>query len=186
MITTDLHLSVDQGKSAAERGYLNLGYASIGNIPFKFNVETVTNAHAGKVDGENHNECDGRSWIKLDTFETYMQNVTLTGNLKDGTVNKGQNIPLSCPVSTNGCKTTSLDAFDYTWEEPKNCIFTVLNRFPAKMIQNEESYYIIKDISSPSIHSTQTGDSQKFMLQLMNKPQSFCGHPRIVYPNSYD
>ena len=47
---------------------------------------------------------------------------------------------LCFPVSTNGCETLSLDAFPYTWEEPKNCIFTVLNRFPAKMIQNKESY----------------------------------------------
>ena len=92
---------------------------------------------------------------------------------------------MPCPVSTNGCETTSLDAFAYTWEEPKNCIFTVLNRFPAKMIRNEESYYIIKHISSPSIHSTQTKDSHKFMLQVMNKPQSLCGHPRKVYPTSY-
>ena len=73
MITTDLHLSADQCKSVADRSYLNLGYASIGNIPFKFNVKTVTNAHAGKVDGEHHNKCDGRSWIKLDTFKTFMQ-----------------------------------------------------------------------------------------------------------------
>ena len=54
------------------------------------------------------------------------------------------------------------------------------------MIHNEESYYIIKGNSSPTIHSTQTSDSQKFMLQVMNKPQSLCGHPRIVYPTSYD
>ena len=186
MITTDLYLSADQCKSAADRGYLNLGYASIGNIPFKFNVKTVTNAHAGKVDGEHHNVCDGRSWIKLNTFETYMQNVTLTVNLEDGTVDNWQNIPLPCPVSTNGCETTSLDAFSYTWEESKNFIFTVLNIFPAKMIQNEELYCIIKEISSPSIHSTQTRDSQKFMLQVMNKPQSLCGHPRIMYPTSSD
>ena len=186
MITTDLHLSADKCKSAADRGYLNLGYASIGNIPFKVNVKTVTNAHAGKVDGENYNEFDDRSWIKLDTFETYMLNIFLNVNLKDGTVNNWQKNPLSCPVTTNGCKTTSLDAFAYTWEESKNCNFTVLNRFPAKMIRNEESYCIIKDISSPPIHSTQTRDSQKFMLQVMNKPQSLCGHPRIVYPTSYD
>ena len=96
IITTDLHLSADQCKLAADKGYLNLGYASIGNTPFKFNVKTVTNAHAGKVDGEHHNECDGRSWIKLDTFETYMQNVTLTVNLKDGTVNNWQTF--FCPV----------------------------------------------------------------------------------------
>ena len=54
------------------------------------------------------------------------------------------------------------------------------------MIQNEDSYYIIKGNSSPSIHSTQTRVSQKFMLQVKNKPQSLCGHPRIVYPTSYD
>ena len=54
------------------------------------------------------------------------------------------------------------------------------------MIRNEESYYIIKDISSPSVHSTQTRDSQKFMIQAMNKPQALCGHPRMVYPTSYD
>ena len=83
MITTDLHLSADQCKSAADRGYLNLNYVSIGNILFKFNVKTVTNAHAGKVDDENHDECDGRSLVKLDTFETYLQNVILTVNFKD-------------------------------------------------------------------------------------------------------
>ena len=94
----------------------------------------------------------------MDTFETYMQNVTLTVKLKDGTVNNWQNIPLPCPVSTNGCKTTSLDAFGYTWEEPKNCIFTVLNRFPAKMIQNEESYYIIKGNSSRSMFLETNGN----------------------------
>ena len=96
VITTDLHLSTNQYKSAADRGYINPGYASIGNIPFKFNVKTVTNAHAGKVDGKTHYECDGRSWIKLDTFETYMQNISLTVNLKDGTVNIGKTI--LCPV----------------------------------------------------------------------------------------
>ena len=33
-------------------------------------------------------------------------------------------IPLPCPATTNGCETTSLDAFAYTWEGPKNCIFS--------------------------------------------------------------
>ena len=76
-------------------------------------------------------------------------------------------------MSTNGCETTSLDSFAYTWEEPKICIFNVLNRFPAKMIRNEESNHIIKDISIPSIHSTQT-IFPEFI------------HSRIVYPTSFD
>ena len=52
VITTELHLSADQCESAANRGYLNLGYASNGNIPFKFNVKTKINAHAGKIDSK--------------------------------------------------------------------------------------------------------------------------------------
>ena len=54
------------------------------------------------------------------------------------------------------------------------------------MILNEESCYIIKGNSSPSIHSTQARDSQKVMLQVMNKPQSLFGHARIVYLTSFD
>ena len=113
-----------------------------------------------------------------------MQSVTLTVDLKDGTVNIWLNIRLPCPVSTKGCETSSLDGFVYTWEEAKNGFFTVSKRFLAKTIQIEESYYIIKDISSPSIHSSHTRDSQNFMLQVMNKPQVLCGHLRIAYPTS--
>ena len=54
------------------------------------------------------------------------------------------------------------------------------------MIRNEESYYIIKGYFSPSTQSTQTKDTPKFMLQMMNKPQLFCGHPKIVYPSPKD
>ena len=109
-----------------------------------------------------------------------MQSVTSTLELKDETVNIWQNIHLPCPVSTKGC------AFFYASEEPKNCLVTVSKRFSAKMIRNEKSYYTIKGISSPSIHSSHTRDSQNFMLQVMNKPQALCGHPRILYPTSYN
>ena len=63
-----------------------------------------------------------------------MQKVTLTVKIKDGTANKWQSILLPCPVSDNICETTSLDAFAYSREETKNCIFTVLNRVQAKTI----------------------------------------------------
>ena len=61
VITTEFHLSADQCKLAADRGYLNLGYSSVGNIPLTFHVKTITNALAGKVDGKNYTECEGRS-----------------------------------------------------------------------------------------------------------------------------
>ena len=62
-------------------------------MPFRFDEKNVRNTNRGKVDGEYRNECSDRSWIYLDTFELYMQNVSLTVNLKDGTVNTWQNIP---------------------------------------------------------------------------------------------
>ena len=85
----------------------------MGNIPFKFKIKPATYAQAGKVDGKIHNECDGRSWIKLDTFETYMRSIILTVILKNGTVSNCQINPSPFPVSTNGCETTSLDTFAY-------------------------------------------------------------------------
>ena len=121
IITTDIHISPDTCKHAAERGYVNLGYSK--NIPFRFDEKIVTNTNRGEVDGEYHNECSDCSWIYLDTFESYMQNISLTVNLKDGTMNNWQNIPIPCPVHGNGCETTSLDPFAYTWNEPENCIF---------------------------------------------------------------
>ena len=185
IITTDIHISPDTCKHAAEWGYVNLGYSK--NIPFRFDEKIVTNTNKGKVDGEYHNECSDRSWIHLDTFESYMQNISLTVNLKDGTVNNWQNIPLPCPVYENGCETTSLDPFAYTWNEPENCIFSVLNKFEAKMIRNEENYYIVKDsFTKISNHHTRGRDTQQFMLKILNKPQSLCGHPKIVYQTQYE
>ena len=123
----------------------------------------------------------------MDTFESYMQNISLTVNLKDDTVNNWHNIPLPCPVYENGCETTSLDPFAYTWDEPENCIFSVLNKFEAKMIRNQENYYIVKDsFTKISNHHTRGRDTQPFMLKILDKPQSLSGHPKIVYPSQYE
>ena len=116
-----------------------------------------------------------------------MQNISLTVNLKDGTVNNWHNIPLPCLVYENGCETTSLDLFAYSWNEPENCIFSVLIKFEAKMIRNEEKYYIVKDsFTKISNHHTRGRDTQQFMLKILNKPQFICGHPKIVYPTQYE
>ena len=61
IITTDIHVSSDTYKHAAERGYVNLGYSK--NIPFRFDGKIVTNTNGDKVDGEYHNECSDCSWI---------------------------------------------------------------------------------------------------------------------------
>ena len=158
IITIDIPSYPDNCKHAAERGHVNLRYWK--NILFCFDKKIVTNTNRGKVDGDYHNEFSDRSWIHLDTFESFMQNSFLTVNLKDGTVNNWQNIPLPCPVYENRCDTTSLGPFAYTWDEPQNCIFLVLNKFEAKMIRNKETYYIVDSFTKISNHHTRGRDTQ--------------------------
>ena len=113
-----------------------------------------------------------------------MQNVSLNVNLRDGTVNNWQKIPLPCPLSTGGCDATSTDPFAYAWDELKNCLFTIIRTFYAHMIKANDKYYIVKDPKYTSAKSD--FDLQSFMFQVYNKPQSLCTHPRIVYPTPYD
>ena len=123
-------------------------------------------------------------WITHYTYETYMQNVSLNVNLRDGTVNNWQNIPLPWPLSAGGCNPTSTDPFAYTWDQPNNFLFTMIRTFDAEIIKANDKYYIVKD---PKLTSAQSDfDLQSFMFQVYNKPQSLCSHPQIVYPTPYD
>ena len=66
--------------------------------------------------GKNPNECDDSGWTVHDTFETYMQDTTLYVNLREGSVNNWQNIPLPCTLSEGGCQSTSTDLNAYSCE----------------------------------------------------------------------
>ena len=68
-----------------------------------------------------------------------------------------------CPLSAGGCKSTSTDPFAYTWDEPNNCLSTVIRPFGAQMIKTNDKYYIVKD---PKLSSAQSDfDLQNFMFQ---------------------
>ena len=113
-----------------------------------------------------------------------MQNVSLNVNLRDGTVNNLKNIPLLCPLSAGVRDSTSTDPLAYNWDEPNNCVFTIICPFDAQMIKANEKYYILKD---PKLTSAQSDiDLQSFMFQTHIKPQSLCIDPRIIYPTPYD
>ena len=97
-----------------------------------------------------------------------MQNVSLNVNFRDGTVNKWQNIPLPSSLSAGGSDSTSTDPFAYTWDEPNNCLFTMIRTFDPQMIKANDNYYIVKD---PKLSCVQSDfDLQSFMLQVYNKP----------------
>ena len=181
-ITTSVKLDAQKCKLAKERKKIKLSSSSK-SVEFEFDKSLFSNFNSGDV-GTGNNECNSRGWITHYTYETYMQNVSLNVNLRDGTVNYWQNIPLPCPLSAGGCDSTSTDPFAYTWDEPNNCFFTIIRTFDAQMIKANDKYYIEKD---PKFTSAQSDfDLQSFMFQVYNKPQSFCSHPRIVYPTPYD
>ena len=179
-ITTSVKLDAQKCKLAKERKKIKLSPFS-NSVDFDFDKSLFSNFNSGLV-GTGNNECNSRGWITHYTYETYMQKVSLNVNL--GTVNNWQNIPLPCPLSAGGCDSTSTDPFAYTWDEPNNCLFTMIRTNDAQMIKANDKYYIVKD---PKLTSAQSDfDLQSFMFQVYNKPQSLCSHPPIVYPTPYD
>ena len=104
-----------------------------------------------------------------------MQDTTLNVNLRGGSVNDWQNIPLPCTLSEGGCQSTSTDPHAYSWEKQDNCLFAVREQFEGKMIKID-NYYIAKESEK----------EQSFLFQLYNKPQSLWNSNNIVYPSPYD
>ena len=180
-ITTSVKLYAQKCKLAKERKKIKLSPSS-SSVEFDFDKSLFSNFNSGDV-GTVNNEFNSRGWIAHYTYEAYKQNVSLNVNLRDGTVNNWQNIPLPF-LSAGGCDSTSTDPFAYTWDEPNNCVFTMIRTFDAQMIKANDKYYIVKD---PKLTSAQSDfDLQSFMFQVYNKPQSLCSHPQIVYPTPYD
>ena len=178
-ITTSVKLYAQKCKLAKVRIKIKLSPSS-SSVKFDFDKSLFSNFNSGDV-GIGNNEFNSRGWI---THYTYMKNVSLNVNLRDGTVNNWQNIHLRCPLSAGECNSTSTDLFAYTWDEPNNCLVTTIRTFDAQMIKAIDKYYIVKD---PKFNSAQSDfDLQSFMFQVSNKPQSLCSHTQIVYPTPYD
>ena len=181
-ITNSVKLDAQKCKFAKERKKIKLSPSS-SSVEFDFDKSLFSNFTSGDI-GTGNIECNSRGWITLYTYETYMQNVSLSVNLRDGTVNNWQNIPPPCPLSAGGCDSTSNDPFAYTWDGPNNCLFAMIRTFDAQIIKANDKYYIVKD---PKLSSAQSiFDLQSFMFQVYNKPKSLCSHPQIVYPTPYD
>ena len=105
-----------------------------------------------------------------------MQDTTSNLNLRGGTVNNWQTIPLPSTLSGGSCQSTSTDTHACTWEKQDNCLFAVRKQFEGKMIKTGDNYYI----------SRESETEQSFLFQEYNKPQSLCNSNNIVYPSPYD
>ena len=63
----------------------------------------------GGTSDDYRNECDGKSWITLDTFLPHMQKTTLKVTLESGKTLSDTGLILPCALEELGCETTSLD-----------------------------------------------------------------------------
>ena len=178
-ITSYLELTARDCEIAAKTNTLTLTQHQSVELPIHKNKKTVTYKNRGDVSSSNRNECDGKDWITHDTYETYMQDITLKVNLKDGSVLSPFSLTLPCTLSEGGCEITSLDRHAYTWHEPENCVFTRLGTYMTEMIKNEDSYYFKGEHSKDD-------KNNNFFVQVFNEPQTLCKYPHLVYPTPYD
>ena len=68
-------------------------------------------------------------------FETNMQDITLIVNLRGGSANNWQNIPLPCALSESGCQSSSTEPHAYTWEKQDSALFAIWEQIEGKMIK---------------------------------------------------
>ena len=181
-ITSDIKLSAEQCEHARKFGSVKLNGD---DIKFLLNVKYTQYTNKGKVDTKYRNQCDDEGFITHRTYETHMQDIDLNLDLRDGTVNNLQNIPLPCSVSEGGCESTSTDPYAYTWQNQDNCQSFEISEHFAKMVKINDKYYLIRD--SDNEHDRKIHfEKNSFVLQIYNKPQALCSNTEIVYPTPYD
>ena len=82
-ITSDIDLTPEQCKQAAERRSLTL---IDHQLTFEKNQKETHHKWKRNVDGNNCNECEGYEWIIKDTFESRIQDITLKVRIEDGKI----------------------------------------------------------------------------------------------------
>ena len=172
-ITSYLDLSPAQCRLAAEGSPITLLNHQ---ITMKKGVIEQHLRWNGDADDTFKNECDGFEWIEKDTFETHIQDITLNVKLRDGTIMNRNGQPLHCKLDELGCDSTSLDPYAYIWDNPDNCILTVLKEEYVNMIKNDDQYYIVSKNDSEN----------KYLFEVKNRPQKLCNKPSDVYPTTYE
>ena len=121
-ITSDIDLTPEQCKKASEGRSLTLFGHKLTSEKGK---KEIHHEWIGKVDGENRNQCECYEWITKDTFESYIQDITLKVRIKDGLIFNQNDQLLPCDFDELGCESTSLDPYAYTGKAPENCILWV-------------------------------------------------------------
>ena len=106
----------------------------------------------------------------------HMQKTTLKVTMENGKVLSDMGLILPCALEELGCETTSLDPYAYIWDYPDNCVLSVLRTEEVNMVKQDTKYYVISGKDSTS----------KFVFEVKNNPQKYCGKTTPIYPTNYD
>ena len=172
-ITSDIDLTPQQCKQASEGRSPTLFEHK---LTFEKGKKETHHKWIGYKDADNCNECDGYEWITKDTFESHIQDITLKLRIKDVKILNRNDQLLICDLDELGCESTSLDPYAYTWEDPENCILSVLKEDYAHMLKNDNHSYIVRQNTSEN----------KYLFEVKSNPQHLCNKPTEVYPTTYD
>ena len=96
--------------------------------------------------------------------------------MENGKVLSDMGLILPCALEKHGCETTSLDPYAYIWDYPDNFVLSVLRTEEVNMVKQDTKYYVISGKDSTS----------KFVFEVKNNPQKYCGKPTPIYPTNYD
>ena len=128
----------------------------------------------GSMSDDNRNHCTARGWITRDTFLPHMQRTTVKVRMSNGKVLSDSAQVLPCALEELGCETTSLDPYAYIWDYPGTCVLSILQTEEVNMVKQGTKYYIISGPDSTA----------KFVFEVKNNPQNFCGKATDIYPNN--
>ena len=169
-ITSDIDLTPEQCKQASEGKSLTLFDHK---LTFEKGKKETDHKKTENVNGDYLNECAGYKWTTKDTFESHIQNITLTVRIKDGTILNRIDQLLPCGWDKLGCESTSLDPSAYV---PENCILLVLKEDYSHMLKKNNHYDIVG----------QNTQDTKYLFEAKNLPQHLCDKPTEAYPTTYD
>ena len=138
--TSDLVISPEQCRSLAKGKSVYL-------VDQFLAVEYDTNNPIVKTDGStsdsNRNHCNARGWITRGTFLPHMQRTTLKVRMSAGKILSHFAQVLPCALVELSRETTSLDPYAYIWDNPDNCVLSVLRTEHVNMVKQGTKYYLI-------------------------------------------
>ena len=105
-----------------------------------------------------------------------MQTTTLKVTLENGKVLSDTGLILPCALEELGCETTSLEPYAYVWVYPDNCAISILRTEGVNMVKQGKTYCVFSG----------TDSSSKFVFEVKNNPQKYCGKPTSIYLTNSD